>query len=256
MQYALFQGEGMVLITGEPGNGKSALIHRVIAEHSDQYQKLDTIECARFSGTDLLVRYADLCGIELASDSTAAQLTAVTSHLTKLHQQSKRSVLILDETHLLTDEALETVRLLSNLRADSEPLVQIFLVGQPLLRERLLTPELSQLHQRIIATCKLEALNEEETQGYMLQQLDSRHWDASAGIADGVYRAVHSASLGIPRWINLICNRIMIHVLANERPRIEFEDICEILQDLIREDLLPEEVRQANLGATPLRLAS
>jgi type II secretory pathway predicted ATPase ExeA len=256
MQYALFQGEGMVLITGQPGTGKSALIHRVIAEHGDQYQRLDTIECARFSGSDLLIRYADLCGIELDTENVAGQLTAITAHLRTLHQQSKRSVLILDETHLLTDEALEMVRLLSNLREDNEPLLQIFLVGQPLLRERLLSPELSQLHQRVIATCKLEALNEAETQGYVLQQLTARNWDASAGIADGVYRAIHSASLGIPRWVNLICNRIMIHVLANERPRIEFEDICEILQDLIREDLLPEEVRQANIGATPLRLAS
>ncbi len=256
LQYALYQGEGMVLVTGQPGTGKSALIYRVIAEHSDQYQTIDSIECARFSGADLLTRYADVCGLEADTQSTAEQLSAITKHLTESHKKSKRSVLLLDETHLLTDEALEMVRLLSNLQADGDPLLQIFMVGQPLLKTRLLTAELSQLHQRIIATCTIEPLNEEETQGYVLHQLTSRNWDPAAGIADGVFRSIHSASLGVPRWINLICNRIMIHVLATERPQIILEDVCEVLQDLIREDLLPEEVRQANVGAPQLRLAS
>ncbi len=246
MQYALIQGEGIVLVTGEPGIGKTALVARVINEHADHSLNFNAIECARFSGTDLLNQYAELCEIESDVRTVPALMRELSIHFKEMQKRGKRSVLLLDEAHLLSDDALETVRLLSNQQLDGVPLVQIFLVGQPMLRARLLTAELTQLHQRIIATCNIDPLDTEDTEGYVLQQLTAVNWNPSSGIADGVFRAIHSASLGIPRWINLICNRMMIHAIATDRLQIEMDDICEVLRDLMNEDLLPEKVRMAN----------
>jgi type II secretory pathway predicted ATPase ExeA len=246
MQYALIQGEGIVLVTGEPGIGKTALVSQVIAEHDKHSLECHSLECARFDGDDLLGQLARLCGLETDNPTTSGLISIINKHLKDVRQRGKRSVLLLDEAHLLTDDALETIRLLSNLQVDGTPMLQVFLVGQPLLRERMLTPELTQLHQRIIATCNIDPLNAEDTQGYVMRQLTAVNWNPSAGISDRVFRAIHSASLGIPRWINLICNRLMIHAIATDRLQIELDDICEVLSDLMSEDLLPEQVRQAN----------
>ena len=214
MQYALIQEEGIVLVTGEPGIGKTALVSRVIDEQDSHSLNCHSIECARYSGIELLGQYALACEVETDTTTITGMISAITQHLEEVKKRGKRSVLLLDEAHLLSDDALETIRLLSNLQQAGDPMLQIFLIGQPALRTRLLAPEMTQLHQRIIATCNIDALDTQDTQGYVMQQLSAVNWTPSSGITDGVYRAIHSASLGIPRWINLICNRLMIHAIA------------------------------------------
>ena len=251
MQYALYKGEGIVLVTGQAGIGKTALITKTLREQGDYELIFTLVDCAHFSGHELLAQFAASCGLRNEDNSTLSSIYAqLNAHLRTVRQQGKRSVLLLDEAHLLQDDALEAIHLLSNLHIEGNPLVQIFLIGQPELKARLLAPGLEQLHQRIIATSAIEALTKAETQGYILQQLTSVHWNGNPGIAETVFTAIHSASLGIPRWINLICSRMMIQAVASDRQYISLEDICEVLNDLLNEDLLPERVRHANKQLT------
>lgn len=251
MQYALYKGEGIVLVTGQSGIGKTALVSKVLREQADYELIFTLIDCAHFNGVDLLAQFAASCGLRGDENATLSGLySQLNSHLRTVRQQGKRSVLLLDEAHLLQDDALEAIHLLSNLHIDGNPLVQIFLIGQAELKKRLLGPGLEQLHQRIIATSTIDALSRAETQGYILQQLTSVQWNGNPGIAETVFTAIHSASLGIPRWINLICSRMMIHAVASDRQHIRLEDICEVLNDLLSEDLLPERVRLANKQLT------
>jgi len=251
IQYALYKGEGIVLITGQSGIGKTALISKGLQEQADYELIFTLIDCAHFNGLELMNQFAASCGLRTTENNTLSGVYGLLNqHLRAVRQQGKRSVLLLDEAHLLEDDALEAIHLLSNLHIDGNPLVQIFLIGQPELKARLLAPGLEQLHQRIIATSTIEALNKAETQGYILQQLTSVQWKGNPGIAETVFTAIHSASLGIPRWINLICSRMMVQAVASDRHLITLEDICEVLNDLLSEDLLPERVRLANKQLT------
>ncbi len=246
LQYALHTGEGLVLVTGKPGTGKTAMLQHLIKEQTSYDTSFNSVDCAQVSGTELLNKLANEWGITVSSVSMPPLISAINTHLLQLTITGKRIVLLLDEAQFLTDEALEAVRQLSNLSADGSPLLQIFLVGQPELRERLLEPAFTQLHQRIIATCNIELLSAPETREYVIRQLSRAHWQNSDALPGSIFNAIHRASLGTPRWINLICNRMMIQAIATDRLQFSLEDICVILQELIAEDLLPEQVRRAN----------
>ena len=246
LQYALHTGEGLVLVTGQPGTGKTALLQHLIKEQSSYDTSFNSVDCAHYSGAELLSKLASEWGISVTGITMPQLISAINTHLLQLSITGKRIILLLDEAQFLTDDALEAVRQLSNLSTGGSPLLQIFLVGQPELRERLLKPAFTQLHQRIIATCNMELLSATETREYVIQQLSKAHWQNSDALPASVFNAIHRATLGTPRWINLICNRMMIQAIATDRLQFSLEDICVILQELIGEDLLPEPVRRAN----------
>jgi len=250
LQYALYNGEGLMLITGEPGTGKTALLTHLLREHTQQEQMFTAIDCARFSGEELLQTLAEAWSINDTGNPASPVFQGLQNYLIQQYRFGKRSVLLLDEAQFLTDDALEVVRLLGNLSIDGNALLQIVLVGQPALRARLLHPQFTQLHQRIIATCNLDPLSEDETRTYAIQQLRKAGWQHSDEIPASIFTAIHPSSQGIPRWINLICNRMMIQAIANERLQFSLEDICLVLQELVGEDLLPEQFRHANRPRT------
>lgn len=249
VQYALHNTEGVVLMTGDAGTGKSSLINSVIGSGSDLNLSAAIIECTDYTGAQLLGYYARILGAEEIKPDVTAAMFSISDNLKRLHDQGKRAVLVLDEAQQLSEDALQKLTLLANLQSKGEPLVQLFLVGQTGLRETLLLPQLEQLHQRLVATCHVEVLDVDETKEYILQNLRSANWNNNPAIASNVYTAVHRSSLGIRRWINLICSRLMLHAIANDREELELPDLCEVLSDLIREGLLPQEIRQTNLKA-------
>ena len=249
VQYALHNSEGVVLMTGDPGTGKSSLINSVIESSTDLNVSSAIIECTDYTGAQLLGYYARILGAEEIKPDVTAAIFSISDNLKRLHDLGKRAVLVLDEAQQLTVDALQKLTLLANLQSKGESLVQIFLVGQPSLRETLLHPELEQLHQRLVATCHVERLDVSETKEYILQNLRSANWNNNPAIASNVYTAVHRSSLGIRRWVNLICSRLMLHAIANDCEELELHDLCEVLSDLIREGLLPQQIRETNLKA-------
>lgn len=246
LQYGLQIGEGMVLLTGGSGTGKTTLVETVVNEELDANLDPVIVECVDYSGQELLQHYASiLCGEDVNADIPDA-LNIITHSLVEARSQGKQCLLVLDEAHQLQQDALNKLTLLNNLRVEGHHLVQIFLVGQPELRETLLKPELEHLHQRLVATCRIKRLRSDETKEYIVQSLATVGWNGTPAISPNVFAAIHKTSMGIPRWINLICSRLMLHGMVNQLDVLDLPDVCEVLRDLLQEDLLPAAVRQAN----------
>ncbi len=249
LQYGMQSGDGIVLITGKAGTGKTTVINTVLYEARLLSNQASVIECVDFDGEQLLSYYARLLGDENPSQNLTDSILWITESLLKLNEQGRQPVLILDEAHHLSSDALTKLTLLANQQRNGQSLVQLFLVGQPLLWDKINQPEHEQLHQRLMATCEVEPLTADETREYILQNLQAVGWNNRPAIASNVYTEVHRSSLGIRRWINLICSRLMLHAMAHDCQELELQDLCEVISDLISERLLPQEIRESNLLA-------
>jgi type II secretory pathway predicted ATPase ExeA len=246
LQYGLQIGEGIVLLTGGSGTGKTTLVETVVNEELDANLDPVIIECVDYSGQELLQHYASILSGEDINADIPDALNIITHSLVEARSQGKQCLLVLDEAHQLQQDALNKLTLLSNLRVEGHHLLQMFLVGQQELRETMLKPELEHLHQRLVATCRIKRLRSEETKEYIVQSLATVGWNGTPAISPTVFAAIHKTSMGIPRWINLICSRLMLHGMVNQLDVLDLPDVCEVLRDLLQEDLLPAAVRQAN----------
>ncbi|MDB4223193.1 AAA family ATPase [Granulosicoccus sp.] len=246
LQYGLQMSEGIVLVTGESGTGKSTLINSVVTD--DLQIRLDpvVIECSNYTGGKLLSNYASILSGTNTSANIPEALNTITHLLLQIKSEGKKALLVLDEAQQLTDDALFKLLQLANLKINGEQLVQIHLVGLPQLRDTILRPEHEQLHQRLVATCSIEPLTAVETEQYIIHCLTSAGWNGTPRISRQVFKLIHNTSLGIPRWINLSGSRLLLHGMANEKQNLELSDVCEVLRELLSEDLLPSKVRRIN----------
>ncbi|MET0093798.1 MAG: AAA family ATPase, partial [Sedimenticola sp.] len=234
------------MITGRPGTGKTTLINDLTSEFSDESVVYASIVSTQLQADDLLRMVLFNFGLDVDTDHKSVLLQRLETYLTNLQHEGRRPLLIIDETQDLSGSALEELRLLTNLQQNNKPLLQIFLVGQEGLREMVLQPHLEQLHQRIIAACHLQPLNLETTGEYIKHRLHTANWQNDPAIDEEVYPLVFKFSMGIPRWINLICSRMLLHGMVEERHQLEVDDIVGVIDGLIQEQLLPREL-EANL---------
>jgi len=238
--YAFHRGEGMVLITGRPGSGKTTLVEEVVSETIDSEMPVAVVDCSNLAGNDLLELYLEALGVVAAPGISNSR--AIRETLASMRETS-RPVLMLDDAHLLSDEDMKIVYMLCNLNKQGVPLVQVVLAAHPKLRDLLLSPGYEHFHQRLVATCNIDALEMSETREYILHKLRSVGWNNNPKVAESVYGAIYRSSLGVPRWVDLICSRMLLNGMASERKFISLDDICEVIRDLIDEDLLPDQVR-------------
>ncbi|MEZ5703021.1 MAG: AAA family ATPase [Burkholderiaceae bacterium] len=148
-------------------------------------------------------------------------LDPLNKHLLQCHAQGLHSVLIVDEAQCLTPEVLEQLRLLTNLETNERKLLQIILIGQPELRQMLARPALEQLAQRVIARFHLGALTEVETRQYVAHRLAVAGWQGPLPMTEKALRQVHRLTGGVPRRINLLCDRAMLGAYATGASTID-----------------------------------
>lgn len=210
--YGVGQGgaSGFVQLTGEIGTGKTTL-SRLLLEHLPDSVQPALILSPRLSPLELLEAIAEEFGIDSAPvrGSLKGLTDALNVALLEAHANGRRAVVIIDEAQNLGDDALEQLRLLTNLETARDKLLQIILLGQPELREQLARPELKQLAQRITARYHLAPLDGRETDQYL------RHRMAVAGaarfpFASAAVRALHRRAHGVPRLINIIAERALL----------------------------------------------
>jgi hypothetical protein len=156
------------------------------------------------------------------------------------HSEGKRVLLVVDEAQGLRADALEELQTLSNLQEAGKPLLQIVLIGQEELRDIINSPGLENLRKRIILSSRLEPLSESETIDYITHRLNHAGWTGDPEITRGAGCLVHYFSAGIPRIINRICNRLLLHGRAGEKHELNAEDIKSVLEKLYKERLLTE----------------
>lgn len=207
--YALHQGEGFVEITGEVGTGKTTLC-RSFLENLDENTEAAYIFNPSLDSIELLKAVNDEFGINSAADNAKDLVDALNRFLMAGRASGKRILLVIDEAQNLSREVLEQIRLLSNLETTRNKLLQIVLVGQPELQKILDSYELRQLKQRVTLSLTLEPLTRSETIEYIEHRLKIASVEKKTGFSKGAIRMIYRYSRGIPRLINIACDRALL----------------------------------------------
>ena len=223
--YGVAGGGGFVLLSGEIGAGKTTVC-RCFMEQIPTRCNVAYIFNPKLTATELLSSVCDEFGVPYPpTDSRVSTvkdfLDPLNEFLLRTHSVGQNNVLIIDEAQNLSAEVLEQLRLLTNLETNERKLLQIILIGQPELRSMLAQPDLEQLAQRVIARFHLETLSPQETEQYI------RHRLAVAGLNDALpfdaraIRRIHVLARGVPRRINLLCDRALLGGYATGRHTVD-----------------------------------
>lgn len=237
MAYAFMRAEGFVMVTGRPGTGKTTLVGALVEDLARERVHTANLVCSQLQADDLLGMVAYEFGADTSIGDKGQLLQFLTRQLQKWHREGRRALLIVDEAQDLSVSAMEELRLLTNIQVNGVPLLQIFLLGQPELRELILSPKLEQVHQRIVAASHLQPLEEDETESYIRHRLQTAGWRNDPEISLAVYPLVHKFSDGVPRRINLICSRLLLHGSVEQKHRIGVLDVRAVVEELQGESL-------------------
>ena len=224
LEYGLESRLGFVVLTGEMGTGKTTLIKSFLREKEDT-QRLGVLYQTCLEAEDLLDLLLKEFRIRGHPEvSREARLGAFNQFLLSSHARGEPVVLVVDEAQNLGSRALEELRLLSNLQTDEEPLLQIILVGQPGLRDRLRHPALRQLARRVALHCHLPPLDRDETRDYIRFRLAraGRNGIFTTAALEKLYDYTH----GVPRRINAWCDLALVAGFAEGLPEIDGEFIA------------------------------
>lgn len=248
LTYAASQGDGFVEITGEVGTGKTTLC-RVFLEGLDENVNAAFIFNPRLSDIQLLKAIHE----ELDIESTGSDIMELTRSLNEylIHEKTngKSVILLIDEAQHLGQDTLEQLRLLSNLETTRSKLIQIVLVGQPELAELLDSFDLRQLRQRINLSCILTPLSKSETREYIHHRTSVAADADTSFFTTGAVRKIYKASNGIPRKINIICDRALLTAYSQDSPKIT----TKIAKIAIDELDFPTGIRPAASNTAPKR---
>lgn len=232
LQYGFSENIGFVLFTGEIGTGKTTLLRHLLTKVSGDVD-VAVVFNTNVNAQDLLRLILIELEVEGAGQDKSHNLDLLNQHLIEVFRQGRRCLLIIDEAQNLSAEALEEVRLLSNLQTDTQPLLQIILAGQPELRDVIKSPGLEQLAQRVAISYHLAPLSRAELAEYVKYRL------VMAGSEDGeIFTAealdlLYEHSHGIPRSVNIYCNAALVYGYADSLTTIGRDVIEQILADNI-----------------------
>ncbi len=240
MQYALQREEGFVMITGAPGTGKTTLIDDLLAGTNEGEYFVARLVSVQLDAEDLLRLVAYAFSIPADGLSKSDLLHRLHLSFTNLYHRHRRPLLIVDEAQGLNWRALEELRLLSNMSMDGSPLLQIVLVGQEELTEMIVQPGLEQFNQRIVAACRMEPLRPTEFIAYIRHRLLVAGWQGNPSLEPGVFPALFEHSRGIPRRINHICSRLLLHGALESKAQLEKMDLDIVISELRGEHYLTD----------------
>jgi general secretion pathway protein A len=229
--YAVRERKGFVMLTGEVGTGKTTLLHALLA-------RLDS-ECAaafifnpRLEPLDFFRLLFDEFGLESPGPSKADHLIALNRFLIARLERNLTTLLIVDEAQNLSADMLEEIRLLSNLETPRSKLLQILLVGQPELAEKLARPELRQLRQRIVLRHELRPFDEQETAEYVEERLRLAGHTGGGIFKGSAVRTLWELTGGVPRLVNVVCDSALLLGFAKGWTQLGRGAILEVARDL------------------------
>ncbi len=248
--YGLAQGEGFIVITGDVGAGKTTLVGHLMASVDPQRLHVIRLVSTQVEDEDLLRLTAHQFG--LATEGLAkAQLLDRIERTLRLHaNEGRQTLLIVDEAQNLPLSALEELRMLSNFQNGGQSLLQIFLLGQPEFRDRFHgSKHLEQLRQRVIATHHLTPMEEGEIAPYIGHRLSLVGWNPDRlAFADDAWAAFYRCSEGVPRRLNLLAGRVLLHGAIEGLDRIDGATV-----DLVAADMAEERRGPRPMEEEPLR---
>ncbi len=229
--YGIRERKGFVQMTGEVGSGKTTLC-RALLEELDAHFSTALILNPVLSASELIKAIAIEFGLPVNGLDRLDTLAVINQFLLQQVERGKETVLIIDEAQDLTDELLEQVRLLSNLETDNRKLLQIVLMGQPELRDRLNNPRLRQLRQRITVRYHLLPLSRFEVMQYVQHRLEVSGASGSPYFTRPAFWRVYRYSKGVPRLVNAVCDKALLAGFVQQRERIDFNMVGHAVREL------------------------
>ena len=235
LKFGVHQGEGFIVVTGEIGAGKTTLVRTLLdGINRDEVVAAQVLNTQLESG-ELLQAILTAFGVASPTGTKAQLLASLEAFLTAVAADGRRALLIVDEAQNLGREAIEELRMLSNFQLGNHALLQSFLVGQPELRKQLESPAMEQLRQRVIASCHLGPLSSEETRAYIEHRLRRVGWTDQPSFDEEAFELIFQWTGGIPRKINLLCNRLMLAAFLSDAGQITGSLARQTGNDLARE---------------------
>jgi putative secretion ATPase (PEP-CTERM system associated) len=250
LRYGLESHAGFVVITGEIGSGKTTLLQTLL-RGLDSQTTVARIVNTMLEPRELLETIMIDFGLEPAGKSKPLLLRDLAQYLVDQRLAGRMVLLVIDEAQNLTLAALEELRMLSNLETEKSKLMQIVLVGQPNLRDKLGAPELEQLRQRITVSYHLQPLDSDETENYINHRLRRAAVGSPVVFPREATDMIHVRSRGVPRIINIICDAALVFGYAEERRAIDLPLVQEVLAELELTGVLPPAGSTSVVEAAP-----
>jgi general secretion pathway protein A len=229
LRYGLAEQAGFVVLTGEVGSGKTMLVRHLLHEAGDDVV-IGLVTNTHQAFGELMKWILRAFNVGFAGKDIVEQHDLFIDELLGLYGQGKRAVLIVDEAQNLGDDALEQLRMLSNINSETDQLLQLMLVGQPELRETLRRPGLRQLVQRISIDHHLAPLGAAETRDYVWHRLEVAGGPPLLFTAEAC-AAVHHFSRGLPRLINALADMALVHCFAEDGQQVTFDTVVGVIEE-------------------------
>lgn len=230
--YGITQGEGFMVISGDVGTGKTTIIRSLLERLDDSKIKTAIILNPLLRIEDLLKSILEDFGLPTKGNSKKELIDLLNWFLLSLNREGKKAVVIIDESQNLNLDLLEEFRSLSNLETDQEKLLQVVLVGQLELWTKLNRPYLRQLKQRISVNYRLEPLGLKEMKEYISHRLSVAGFQGELVFSARALRQIFRVSRGVPRLINLLCDRLLLVLYLEQKMRVSSSQFRKALESL------------------------
>ena len=235
LRYGLQTGEGFVVITGGVGTGKTTLARLILSKINKSKVIAVELVTSQLESDDMLRLVAAALGLAHQDLPKSTLLRNIETYLMARAREGKRVLLLVDEVQNLSHGAMEELRMLSNFQVGERALLQTFLLGQDEFRPKLQSAGMEQFRQRIIASYHLDPLNRKEIQDYIFHRLRLCGWQDDPHIQSEVFEKIYEHSSGVPRRINKLCDRLLLHGCIEELHELGVQDINSVIKDEMQE---------------------
>ncbi len=232
LRYGLTSSLGITLLLGEAGTGKTTLLHAALHAEQRQENRYAVLSNPTLTVPEFFEMLAETFGVPEARGSKARFLLAFQRDLLERDRAGGRTALVIDEAQSLSHVLFEEVRLLANLETETAKLVNVVLVGQPELADRLNDPSLRQFKQRVVLRCSLTPLDLESTASYIALRLRVAGAVAGDVFTRDAVRSIYEASRGFPRIIGVVCENALLAGYAAQRKPVDRSMVTDVCRDL------------------------